>query len=130
MIEVDKVEKKKDLRNGMAGPMKKINTKKLSERVKEQSKDEGKNPQEIKIKSKQPTIKSPEIKIQPKDETDNNQEIKIQPTNNKKKIPENHIQPIKSLKEPADIERLKNSISRNVALNRSFNTNSKLELLR
>lgn len=130
MIEIDKVEKKKDLKNGMAGSMKKINAKKSNERVKEQQKDEGKNPHEIKIKSKLETKKSQEIKVQPKDETDNNQKIKIQPTDERKKSLENHVQPIKSLKEPADIERIKNSISRNVALNRSFNTNSKLELLR
>lgn len=42
------------------------------------------------------------------------------------------VQSSKLLKEQADIERVKNhfSLSRNVALNRSFNTNSKLELLK
>jgi len=50
--------------------------------------------------------------------------------NDEKKIPEIKVQRVKSLKEPNDSERIKSHISRNVAINRSFNSNSKLELLR
>lgn len=48
-----------------------------------------------------------------------------------KKTPDIKVQNVKSLKEPIDsAERLKSRISRNVAINRSFNTNMKLELLK
>lgn len=102
--------------------------KKLTEHFKVQPKDEiliekktksnceTKNKIEIKNLSKNEKNKSPEIKVKLKDET--------------KKIPEIKVQSIKSLKVPSDNERTKNRISRNVALNRSFNSNSKLELLR
>ncbi|XP_050421245.1 supervillin isoform X2 [Adelges cooleyi] len=51
--------------------------------------------------------------------------------NDSKTIPEIKIQTAKPSKEPvADNERNKSRISRNVAINRSFNTNSKLELMR
>lgn len=56
--------------------------------------------------------------------------INVNLNDEEKKIPEIKVQPVKSLKEPNDIERIKSRISRNVAINRSFNSHSKLELLR
>lgn len=55
-------------------------------------------------------------------------EKRIQSKNEMKKTPEIKVTPIKSLS--AEAERTKSRISRNVAINRSFNTNSKLELLK
>lgn len=86
------------------------------------------------LKEQQPTCekkKIPEIKIQPKNERKKIiSEIKAQTKDEKKKTPEIKIQTVKSSNEHADIERTKNRISRNVAINRSFNSSSKLELLR
>lgn len=88
-------------------------TKKLTERLKDQLKDETKKPSDTK---------------QPKEET--KKISKIQPKVENRKIPEIKVQPTKpSSKESNDIEH-KTRISRNVAINRSFNSNSKLELLR
>lgn len=71
------------------------------------------------------------VKTQPKEKKKKYSEINVQTKDEKVKVPDIKVQPVKSLKEPtADIERLKNRISRNVAINRSFNSNSKLELLR
>lgn len=70
------------------------------------------------------------LKEQPNDKMKKSPESNHQPKDEKSKIPEIKIQPVKSLKEPNDNERIKSRISRNVAINRSFNSNSKLELLR
>lgn len=88
-------------------------TKKQTERLKDQLKDETKKPSEIK---------------QPKEET--KKMSKVQSKVDGRKIPEIKVQPTKSSsKESNDLEH-KMRISRNVAINRSFNSNSKLELLR
>lgn len=111
-IDIDKVDKQRDLRNNGMAEQTKIPTACLKEQLKCEKK------------------KVPEIKIQPKDERKKISEVKAQTKDEKKKTPEIKIQTVKSSKEPADIERTKNRISRNVAINRSFNSNSKLELLR
>lgn len=81
-----------------------------------QPKDETKAVLKNKVSSKNNPKKSSEIKVQSKDKTKKNPEIKVQSA--------------KMVKESADSENIKNRISRNVAINRSFNSNSKLELLR
>lgn len=87
-------------------------TKKQTERLKDQLKDE---------------MKKPDFK-QPKEET--KKISKVLPKVENRKIPEIKVQLTKtSPKESNDIEH-KTRISRNVAINRSFNSNSKLELLR
>lgn len=88
-------------------------TKKPTERLKDQPKDEIRKPAEIK---------------QLKDEMKKNH--KVQSKVETKKIPEIKVQSTKLSKESNDIEQTKTRISRNVAINRSFNSNSKLELLR
>lgn len=70
-------------------------------------------------------------KNQSDDKNTNCPKSNVRHKDEKKKIPEIIVdEPVKSLKEPNDIERIKSRISRNVAINRSFNSNSKLELLR
>jgi len=81
-----------------------------------QPKDETKTILKNKAPSKNTLKKSTDVKIQSKDKTKKNPEIKVQS--------------VKTVKESTDSERTKNRISRNVAINRSFNNNSKLELLR
>jgi len=90
-----------------------------------------KNPIEClnKEQSKDETNKIADIIVQPKDETKTVLKNKV-PSKNPKKSTEIKVQPVKMAKESADSERIKNRISRNVAINRSFNSNSKLELLR
>ncbi|XP_060877352.1 supervillin isoform X3 [Metopolophium dirhodum] len=124
-IDVDKVEEKIYLRNGMAestkNPIECLNKEQLKDETNKiadiivQPKDETKTVLKNKVPSKNPK-KSTEIKVQSKAKTKKNPEIKVQP--------------VKMAKESADSERIKNRISRNVAINRSFNSNSKLELLR
>lgn len=93
--------------------------------------------------SKDEMYKTANVIVQPKDETKiflknkvplknlkKSTEIKVQSKDKTKKIPEIKVQPVKIAKESADNERIKNRISRNVAINRSFNSNSKLVLLR
>lgn len=114
--------------------------KKVSERLKEQTPNEIKETAQLKVQPK-----NIEMKVQPKDDKKKTSVIKIHsredvkksfalkvPSKDEvKKNPEIKVQRVKSLKEPVvDYERIKNRISRNVALNRSFNTNSKLELLK
>lgn len=105
-----------------------------------------KNPIEClnKEKSKDKMNKTTDIIVQPKDEKKTvlknkvsskinpkkNTEIKVQSKDKTKKNPEIKVQSVKMVKESADGEYIKNRISRNVAINRSFNSNSKLELLR
>lgn len=105
-------------------------TKQTSERLRVQSKDEMKKKSDIVIRPEEVTRKTSDIKTKPKDETKKPSDIKIKPKDETRKIPEVKLQPVKSLKELNDSERTKNFISRNVAINRSFNSNSKLELLR
>jgi len=81
-----------------------------------QPKDETKTVLKNKVSSKSNPKKSTEIKVHSKDKTKKNPEIKVQSA--------------KIVKESTDNEYIKNRISRNVAINRSFNSNSKLELLR
>lgn len=101
-------------------------TKKPTERLKDQPKDETKKTLEIK-QLKDETKKNPQIK-QSKEETKKTSKVQSKVEN--RKIPEIKVQPTKSSsKESYDVEH-KTRISRNVALNRSFNSNSKLELLR
>jgi len=96
-----------------------------------------------KEQSKDETNETADIIVQPKDETETvlkkkvpsknpkkSTEIKVQSKDKTKKNPEIKVQSVKMAKESADNERVKNRISRNVAINRSFNSNSKLELLR
>lgn len=94
-------------------------TKNSFECLKEQSKDETNIIPDTVVEQKQVSktlqknrVPSKNIKVLPKDKT---------------KIPEIKVQPIKM---STDSECTKNRISRNVAINRSFNSNSKLELLR
>lgn len=105
-------------------------TKKTSEHLKEQSKDEMKKSSEVKAQRKHDIKKPSEIKIKPKEETKKSSDTKFKSKDEMKKIPEIKVQTVKSLNEPCNSERSKNFISRNVTLNRSFNSNSKLELLR
>jgi len=105
-------------------------TRKTSERLKDQSKDEMKISSEVKIHRKHDIKKPSEIKIKPKGEMKKSSDTKSKLKDEMNKIPEIKVQPVKSLKEPNNSERTKNFISRNVAINRSFNSNSKLELLR
>lgn len=70
------------------------------------------------------------LETQPKDKKKKYSEASVQTKDGKTKVPDIKVQPVKSVKEPNDIDRLKNRISRNVAINRSFNSHSKLELLR
>jgi len=103
-------------------PIECLNEEKLKDKMEkttditEQPKYETKTVLKNKAPSKNNAKKSTEIKVQSKDKTKKNPEIKIQP--------------VKIVKETTDGECIKNRISRNVALNRSFNSNSKLELLR
>lgn len=69
-------------------------------------------------------------KKQTNDKNTSSPKINFKLNDEEKKIPEIKVQRVKSLKEPNDSERIKSHISRNVAINRSFNSNSKLELLR
>lgn len=122
-IEVDKVEKEIYLKNRMTET-----TKNLTERLKEeQSVDETIITTKMKSKSNGETRNKPENKVLSKNEINKSSEIKVKLKDGLKKVPEIKVQPVK---ESADIEHTKSRISRNVAINRSFNTNSKLELLR
>lgn len=121
-IEVDKVEKKIYLKNKMTET-----PKKLTERLKEQSEDETIIDTKIKSKLKGETRNKSENKVLSKNEINKSSEIKVKLKDGMKKIPDIKVQ---SVKEPSDSELSKTRISRNVAINRSFNTNSKLELLR
>lgn len=110
------------MNNGMADPIKKV-----TERLKEKTVNEIKETSGLKVQPK----KVIEMKVQPKDDKKKTSEIKVPSKDETKKNPEIKVQRVRSVKEPAtDNERTKNRISRNVAINRSFNTNSKLELLK
>lgn len=103
-------------------------TKNLTERLKEeQSVDETIITTKMKSKSNGETRNKPENKVLSKNEINKSSEIKVKLKDGLKKVPEIKVQPVK---ESADSEHTKSRISRNVAINRSFNTNSKLELLR
>ncbi|VVC37081.1 ADF-H/Gelsolin-like domain,Villin/Gelsolin,Villin headpiece,Gelsolin-like [Cinara cedri] len=122
-IDVDNIEKKNSLKKEMDEP-----TKNLSERLKEQPQYDKKKLLNIEIHSKNEKKKTSGIKVQSIDEINKISEKKIQLKEEMKKNPDIKVTPIKSLSNES--ERTKNRISRNVAINRSFNTNSKLELLR
>lgn len=136
-IDIDKVEKHIDLNNGMEDPIKKV-TERLKEQTLNKINDETKVPKiqpkkiiGMKVQSKDDKKKTSEIRINSRDDVKESSDMKVPSKDESKKNPEIKVQRVKSLKEPAvDNERTKNRISRNVALNRSFNTNSKLELLK
>ncbi|XP_025422074.1 supervillin isoform X2 [Sipha flava] len=136
-IDIDKVKKHIDLNNRMADPIKKV-TESLKEQTLDKINDETtvfkiqpKKIIEMKVQSKNDKKKTSEIRIQSRDNVKKSSDMKVPSKDETKKNPEIKVQRVKSLKEPAvDNERAKNRISRNVALNRSFNTNSKLELLK
>ncbi|XP_026814531.1 supervillin isoform X1 [Rhopalosiphum maidis] len=125
-IDIDKVEEKVYSRNKMAE-----STKNQVECLKEQSKDwKNDKTSDIMIQPKDETKTILKNKVPSKNTQKKSTEVKIQPKDKTKKNPEIKVQPVKTVKESTDSERTKNRISRNVAINRSFNNNSKLELLR
>lgn len=124
-IDVEKVEEKVYLKKKMAE-----STKNHVECLKEQSKDEKDGQTSDMVHPKDDTKTVLKNKVSSKNSLKKSTEIKIQSKDKTKKNPEIKVQPVKMVKESADSERTKNRISRNVAINRSFNSNSKLELLR